>query len=156
MQKTRNLIAPENPAKAILQRYRWQLIRRDALAQEIEDHYSRAYSCTVRLNPYRASGGGAAYDRMAEDICRAADAKQQLARAIAELNASLAFALKLADVPTDDRQKTVLHLRYIDGLDWTAIQEKMAYEKTQVFTIHGRALLAVNRYLQKNPDENGL
>lgn len=156
MQKTRNLIAPENPAKEILQRYRWQLIRRDALTQEIEDHYSRAYSCTVRLNPYRASGGGAAYDRMAEDICRAADAKQQLARAIAELNAALAFALKLADVPTDDRQKTVLHLRYIDGLDWTDIQAKMAYEKTQVFTIHGRALLAVNRYLQKNPDENGL
>lgn len=156
MQKTRNLITPENPAKAILQRYRWQLIRRDALLDEIDAHYSRACNCTVQLDPNKTGGGGSAGDTMAAAICAAADAKDQLARAIAELNAALAFALKLADVPTDDRQKTVLHLRYIDGLDWTAIQAKMAYEKTQVFTIHGRALLAVNRYLQKNPDENGL
>lgn len=149
MQKTRNLITPENPAKAILQRYRWQLIRRDALAKEIEDHYSRAYSCTVRLNPYRASGGGAAYDRMAEDICRAADAKQQLAAKIAELNAAMQRVLALIDIPTDERQKTVLTLRYVNGLSWLDIQDRMGYERTQTLVLHGRALAAINRHMQK-------
>ena len=73
MQQSRSLIYPENQAKELLRGYIPMRKRRDALAQEIEDHYSRAYSCTVRLNPYRSSGGGAAYDRMAEDICRAED-----------------------------------------------------------------------------------
>ena len=146
---------PENPAKEALRRYIPMLTRRDALAQEIEDHYSRAYSCTVRLNPYRSSGGGAAYDRMAEDICRAADAKQQLAAKIAELNAAMQRVLALIDIPTDERQKTVLTLRYVNGLSWLDIQDRMGYERTQTLVLHGRALAAINRRL-KSADENGL
>ena len=146
---------PENPAKEALRRYIPMLKRRDALTEEIEDHYSRAYSCTARLNPYRATGGGAAYDRMAEDICRAADAKQQLAAKIAELNAAMQRVLVLIDIPTDERQKTVLTLRYVNGLTWEEIQERMGYERTQTLCLHGRALAAINRRL-KSADENGL
>lgn len=155
MQQNRSLIYPENPAKELLRGYIPMRKRRDALAQEIEDHYSRAYSCTVRLNPYRASGGGAAYDRMAEDICRAADAKQQLAAKIAELNAAMQRILLLIDVPADERQRTVLTLRYVNGLAWEDIQERMGYERTQTLCLHGRALAAINRRL-KSADENGL
>ena len=155
MQQNRSLIYPENPAKELLRGYIPMRKRRDALAQEIEDHYSRAYSCTVRLNPYRATGGGAAYDRMAEDICRAADAKQQLAAKIAELNAAMQRVLVLIDIPTDERQKTVLTLRYVNGLTWEEIQERMGYERTQTLCLHGRALAAINRRL-KSADENGL
>ena len=146
---------PENPAKELLRRYIPMRKRRDALAQEIEDHYSRAYSCTVRLNPYRASGGGAAYDRMAEDICRAADAKQQLAAKIAELNAAMQRILLLIDVPADERQRTVLTLRYVNGMTWEEIQERIGYERTQTLCLHGLALAAINRRL-KSADENGL
>ena len=155
MQQSRSLIYPENPAKELLRGYISMRKRRDALAQEIEDHYSRAYSCTVRMNPYRSSGGGAAYDRMAEDICRAADAKQQLAAKIAELNAAMQRVLVLIDIPTDERQKTVLTLRYVNGLTWEEIQERMGYERTQTLCLHGRALAAINRRL-KSADENGL
>ena len=155
MQQSRNLFYPEILAKELLRGYIPMRKRRDALAQEIEDHYSRAYSCTVRLNPYRATGGGAAYDRMAEDICRAADAKQQLAAKIAELNAAMQRVLVLIDIPTDERQKTVLTLRYVNGLTWEEIQERMGYERTQTLCLHGRALAAINRRL-KSADENGL
>lgn len=155
MKQSRSLIYTENPAKELLRRYIPMRKRRDALAEEIEDHYSRAYSCTVRLNPYRSSVGGAAYDRMAEDICRAADAKQQLAAKIAELNAAMQRVLVLIDIPTDERQKTVLTLRYVNGLTWEEIQERMGYERTQTLCLHGRALAAINRRL-KSADENGL
>ena len=149
MQQSRSLIYPENPAKELVRGYIPMRKRRDALAQEIEDHYSRAYSCTVRLNPYRSSVGGAAYDRMAEDICRAADAKQQLAAKIAELNAAMQRVLGLIDIPTDERQKTVLTLRYVNGLSWLDIQDRMGYERTQTLVLHGRALAAINRQMQK-------
>lgn len=155
MQQSRSLVYPENPAKEILRDYIPMRKRRDALAQEIEDHYSRACSCTVRLNPYKASGGGAAYDRMAEDICRAADAKQQMAAKIAELNAAMQRILALIDVPDDERQRVVLTLRYINGLTWEEIQERMGYERTQTLVLHGRALAAINCRL-KSADENGL
>ena len=150
MQQSRSLIYPENPAKELLRGYIPMRKRRDALAQEIEDHYTRAYSCTVRLNPYRASGGGAAYDRMAEDICRAADAKQQLAAKIVELNAAMQRVLAMIDIPVDERQKTVLTLRYVNGLSWLDIQDRMGYERTQTLVLHGRALAAINRHMQKD------
>lgn len=149
MQQSRSLIYPENPAKELLRGYIPMRKRRDALAQEIEDHYSRAYSCTVRMNPYRASGGGAAYDRMAEDICRAADAKQQLAAKIADLNAAMQRILAMIDILVDERQKTVLTLRYVNGLSWLDIQDRMGYERTQTLVLHGRALAAINRQMQK-------
>lgn len=149
MQQSRSLIYPENPAKELLRGYIPMRKRRDALAQEIEDHYSRAYSCTVRLNPYKASGGGAAYDRMAEDICRAADAKQQLAAKIADLNAAMQRILAMIDILVDERQKTVLTLRYVNGLSWLDIQDRMGYERTQTLVLHGRALAAINRQMQK-------
>lgn len=140
---------PENPAKEALRRYIPMLKRRDALAEEIEQHYSRAYSCTARIDPCSIGGGSSVYDRMAEDICRAADAKQQLAAKIAELNAAMQRVLALIDIPTDERQKTVLTLRYVNGLSWLDIQDRMGYERTQTLVLHGRALAAINRQMKK-------
>ena len=143
---------PENPAKEALRRYIPMLKRRDALVEEIEDHYSRAYRCTARIDPCSTGGGSAVYDRMAEDICRAADAKQQLAAKIAELNAAMQRVLALIDIPTDERQKTVLTLRYVNGLSWLDIQDMMGYERTQTLVLHGRALAAINRHMQKGAE----
>lgn len=143
------LIKPENPAKNALREYIPLRMRRDMLSQEIDAHYDRAYSCTVRISPYKG-GGTTAYDRMAEDICQAADAKQQLETKIAELNASLQRILRLIEIPSDERQRTVLTMRYINGLTWEEIQAQMGYERTQTLVLHGRALAEINRWMQKD------
>lgn len=143
------LIRPENPAKKVLRAYIPMRKRCDMLQREMDAHYDRAYSCTVRLNPMKSSGG-AVYDRMAEDVCRAADAREQLAAKTAELNAALQRILSLIEIPEDERQRTVLTMRYVNGLAWEEIQAQMGYERTQVYVLHGRALAAINWRMRKD------
>lgn len=41
---------------------------------------------------------------------------------------------------TSDKEKDVLHYRYIKGLDWWEIGEKMGYSERQIHRYHGKAL----------------
>lgn len=138
-----------NPARDMLSGYRWLIKRRDALLDEISEHYERAYSCTVRLNPNKTSGGSAAYDRMADDVCRAADAKDRLAFKVAELNAKTAQIMNYIEALTDERQKTVVTLRYVRGMTWEEIQHEMHFEETWVLVLHGRALKRINELMKE-------
>ena len=42
---------------------------------------------------------------------------------------------------TSDKEKDVLHYRYIKGLDWQGIAEKMGYSERQIHRYHGKALV---------------
>ena len=138
---------PENPAKTYLRRYRALVVQRDSLQRSIDAAYDRAYSCTQRLKPVHVQGGGGVNDRMAEDVARITDATEQLRDAKAKVDAALGEILTAINAVPDEMQKTVLILRYVEGLDWRAIQEAVNYEETQIFVIHGRALWHVRRWL---------
>lgn len=140
---------PENPAKTFLKRYRAMMQRRESLQRSINEAYDRATNCTGKLKAIPVSGGGAAYDRMAEDVVKIADSTEQLKAVLMQIDKDLAEILTAIDAVPDERQKTVLTLRYIEGLDWLKIQEKMGYEKTQALVIHGRGLWQVKQYLIK-------
>ena len=56
---------------------------------------------------------------------------------------------------SDERYKSVLLYRYVRGMSWEDIMERMGYEKTQTLVMHGRALLEMNENM-KRADENGL
>ena len=139
----------ENPARAFLRRYRTMCIRQDALLRAIDEAHSRAISCTVRLKAIHVTGGSGAYDRMAEDVVRMVDAETQLWTKLQDLRVSLAEVLEAIDAVPDEAQKTVLTLRYINGMEWNDIQEYMHYERTQVYVIHGWALQAVKRWMEE-------
>ena len=138
----------EHPARAFLRRYRTMCIRQDALIRAIDEAHDRAMSCTVRLKSIHVTGGSGAYDRMAEDVVQMVDAETQIWTNLQALRASLAEVLAAIDAVKDEAQKTVLTLRYINGLPWPAIQEYMHYERTQVYVIHGWALQAVKRWME--------
>ena len=146
---------PENPAKTYLKRYRALLIQRDSLQRSIDAAYDRAYSCTQRLKPVHVQGGGGVNDRMAEDVARITDATEQLRDAKAKVDAALGEIMTAINAVPDEMQKTVLILRYVEGLDWRAIQEAVNYEETQIFVIHGRALWHVRRWLE-SAEKNGV
>lgn len=146
---------PENPAKTYLRRYRALLIQRDSLQRSIDAAYDRAYSCTQRIKPVHVQGGGGVNDRMAEDVARITDATEQLRDAKAKVDAALGEILTAINAVPDEMQKTVLILRYVEGLDWRAIQEAVNYEETQIFVIHGRALWHVRRWLE-SAEKNGV
>ena len=138
----------ENPAKTFLRSYRAQLIRVDALRRAIDEAMERATDISVQLKPIMVQSNGV-HDRMAEDVCKAADASSilidELKKATAALND---VAIAIASVP-DEMEKTVLTMRYIEGLDWITIAERIHYEERQTFIIHGRGLLAVNKWIAR-------
>lgn len=144
-----NLIdKPENPAKVFLKRYRAAVYRIHSLERAIDEANERATNITMRIKPISVQNGSAVYDRMAEDACKVVDATEQLWNEKEKANAVLTEVLQAINSVQDEMQKTVLTLRYVEGLGWTDIQEKISYERTQTLVIHGRALWAVNQWMK--------
>lgn len=146
----------DNPAKRFLRGYRAMMIRRESLMREMERRMESATGTTVRLKPITVTGGTGAYDRMAEDVARIVDAERTLETEIEEIGRKLAAVLDAINSVPDEMQKTILTLRYIEGLDWVQIQERISYERTQTLVLHGKALVHVNDWMKKQrADENG-
>ena len=139
---------PENPAKTYLRRYRAMITRRDSLQRAIEEAYDRATSCTQKLRAVHVDGGNAAYDRMAEDVIKVADSTEQLKAVMGQIDQELQEILRAIDAVPDEMQKTILTLRYIEGLGWTDIQERLHYEERHICMIHGRGLWHVKKWLE--------
>jgi seryl-tRNA synthetase len=137
---------PENPAKTYLRRYRALVVQQESLQRSIDEAYERATSCTVKIKDVHVDGSGA-YDRMAEDVARATDATAQLTEEKRKVEESLKEILEGINSVRDEMQKAVLLMRYVEGLDWIAIQEKIGYERTQANDIHGWALCNVKKWM---------
>ena len=88
---------------------------------------------------------------MARDVCSAVDACEILYQYKAEAETALREILAAIESLKDERQKEVLTRKYINGDVFPDICEAMHYEKTQVFVIHGRALIEINKWLEKQP-----
>lgn len=142
-----------NPAKRFLRGYRALLIRNESLVREIERRLESATGTTARLKPINVQNGAAAYDRMAEDVARIVDAEGTLGDELQEITKKLKEILTAIESVPDEMQKTVLTLRYIEGLDWPDIQERISYERTQTLVIHGKALVSVNKWMEKRNDQ---
>ena len=140
---------PENPAKTYLKRYRALLIQRDSLQRSINAAYERATSCTVRLKPISVSGGAGAYDRMAEDVARISDETAQLEEAKAKTELALSEIMEAIQAVPDEMQRAVLLLRYVEGLDWITLSERIGYEISNTYILHGRVLWTVRRWMEK-------
>lgn len=138
----------ENPAKVFLRRYKAICGRVDALQRAIDDAMARAFNTGVTLKEIKVLSSPAEHDPMARDICNAVDACEILYQKKAEADQALREILAAIDALADERQKELLTRRYITGEGFPEIGEAMHYEKTQVFVIHGRALIAVNKWLE--------
>ena len=141
---------PENPAKTYLRRYRALVIQRDSLQRSIDAAYDRAYSCTQRLKPIRVTGGGGVYDRMAEDVARISDETEQLKAAKERAEKALAEIMSAIQAVPDEMQKTVLMLRYVEGLEWHKVAVQINYTEAGVYVLHGRALWNVKKWMEGN------
>lgn len=140
---------PENPAKTYLKRYRALLIQRDSLQRSINAAYERATSCMVRLKPISVRGGAGAYDRMAEDVARISDETAQLEDAKAKTELALSEIMEAIQAVPDEMQRAVLLLRYVEGLDWITLSQRIGYEISNTYILHGRALWNVRRWMEK-------
>ena len=141
---------PENPAKTYLRRYRALVVQRESLQRSIDAAYDRAYSCTQRLKTIRVQGGGSVYDRMAEDVARISDETEQLKAAKERAEKALAEIMSAIQAVPDEMQKTVLMLRYVEGLEWHKVAVQINYTEAGVYVLHGRALWNVKKWMAGN------
>lgn len=141
----------ENPAKVFLRRYRALCGRVDALQKAINEAMARAFNTGVTLKEVKVLSSPAEHDPMARDVCDAVDACELLYQKKEEAETALREILAAIESLADEQQKEVLTRRYVAGQAFPDICEGMSYERTQVFVIHGRALIEVNKWLEKQP-----
>lgn len=138
----------ENPAKVFLLQYMALSGRVDALTRAINDAMERAWNTGVSIKEIKVLSSPAEHDPMARDICNAIDATETLYEYRSKAEAALREILTAIDSIQDERQKLLLTLRYINGLSFKDIKGEMHYEETQIFVIHGRALIGINKWLE--------
>lgn len=136
-----------NPAKQYLQRYRAARAQYASLCREINDLRESLTGTTQALRADVVSGSGPS-DRMADTVAKIADMEASISGEADKVSAALDGVLAAIRAVPDQTQRTVLTLRYVEGLDWISVQERVGYERTQVYVIHGRALVAVNEWLR--------
>ena len=142
----------ENPAKVFLRRYISIAARIDALKQAIDAAMERAFGTSVTLREVKVLSSPAEHDPMAADVCAAVDASEILREAMVKAQNDLREILTAIDAVSDERQKTVLTYRYVNGMKFPDIAEKMNFSEPAIFVTHGRALLAVNKWLVERHD----
>lgn len=138
----------ENAAKQFLQRYRAMMQRRESLQRSIDEAYERATSCTQHIKAVNVMSSGSG-DRMAEDVIKVADSTEQLRAVIRQIDAELKEILEAINSIPDEMQKTILTLRYIEGLDWLKIADNTGYEVVSIYKYHGRGLWNVEKWMKE-------
>ena len=139
----------ENPAKVFLRRYLSLCSRAEAIQIAIDAAMSRAFATGVTLKQIKVLSSPAEHDPMAADVCSAVDACEQLYQKKAEINTALQEILSAIESIPDERQKELLTLRYVSGKSFKEIIEKMHYSEARIYVIHGRALICINRWLER-------
>ena len=145
----------ENPAKVFLRRYKSLCGRVDALQRAIDEALARATNTGITLKEIKVLSSPAEHDPMARDICSAVDACEILYQYKAEAETALRDILAAIDSLKDERQKELLTRRYIAGEGFPEICDAMHYERTQVFVIHGRALIEINKWVSRKETQVG-
>jgi DNA-directed RNA polymerase specialized sigma subunit len=140
----------DNPAKVFLRRYIALSGRADALSLAISQAMERALNTGISLKEIKVLSSPAEHDPMARDVVNAIDSCEVLYKYKAEAETALREILSAIDSLTDERQKEILTMRYIAGMPFREIQEKIHYEATQMCVIHGRALIGINRWLNEH------
>ena len=139
----------ENPAKVFLRRYTNLCGRVDALQKAIDAAMERAFNTGVTLKEGKVLSSPAVADPMAENVCGAVDACAALYEYKGQAVMALREILYAIDSLKDERQKEILTRRYVNGESFPEIMEKIGYEKTQIYVLHGRALMEINRWLER-------
>lgn len=88
--------------------------------------------------PKGSSGG----DKLAVQVGRLVELKECLAAEIATFLDEREKALAVIGGIKNESLRDVLVYRYIVGLDWKAVAEKMCYDVRHVYRLRGRALKA--------------
>jgi hypothetical protein len=136
-----------NLAKLYLQEYRPILKRCNGYCDALDELHDLAKRATSRISATRLSGTSS-HGGMEDNILKAVDTEDKLQSIIGHLKEALLVREALIEQLSDERYKTILTFRYINGEAWPSIQRKVRYEERQMYELHGRALEEVSRLMK--------
>lgn len=125
--------------KAYLKSYRehvWRVRRIEEEKKELEAALKSVEAIRYSGMPY-ASGG---YNDMSDDVIRLMSLIDDLKREEKALIESYENVKKTIESLEEKNEEEVLFYRYIKGLNWWEIAEKLHYSERWVLKLHGRAL----------------
>jgi DNA-directed RNA polymerase specialized sigma subunit len=96
----------------------------------------------------RISGTNNSHSQTEEAILRLQDLEQGICDLIIKYTNDIKLAEQLINDLTDIRQRDILTFRYMNGWSWQKIARLMNYERTQIWRIHGVALMLLDNELK--------
>lgn len=136
-------------AKEYLGQVRWLEIEIEAKEAELEKIRTRLESGRLSSLTGMPRGGGSDWTDTAAAMV---DLEAQLAAEVERLTCLKMEIHAAIEQVEDPRFRTLLQLRYCNGLTWAAVSEKMGYDRSNVWRLHERALekISPGRNEQKN------
>ena len=133
---------PENELKIrYLSRYRRLNQRIDRLLEEQSRWRERALKITPTLS--QAPGGGGSGSPIERPMDKVLEIDIEINREIDEMQIARKEIRDTLNQLEDENLKLLMEYRYIDGLTWEQIAEKMDYSRQWVTSLHGTALLKI-------------
>ena len=139
---------PISRMKRKLQSYRYYQLRIDSNLDQIRVLRSRMQKVTVAYHD--APGGGTGKDA-AELIAKMLELETYIKADTERVRYALMDIQFLIDSLEDFRERNVLQLRYVEGLNWYQISEKLYMNRRWVTRLHGRALKNLLELAPKSP-----
>ena len=102
-----------------------------------------------RTNYSELPRGGARND-WTEVVDQAMALEGRLNRQIAEMYALKHLAMTMIESVPDTLMREVLELYYLDGVGWGYVARRIGADKRQVYRLHGKALLMIQRFWGQN------
>ena len=134
---------PENELKIrYLSRYRRLNQRIDRLLEEQSRWRERALKITPTLS--QAPGGGGSGSPIERHMDKVLEIEAEINREIDELQIVRQEIRAALNQLEDESLKLLMEYRYIDGLTWEQVAEKMHYSWRHTCRLHGEALAKIN------------
>lgn len=140
------MATPENQAKIEwLRRYTRLDKEINRKCEELSRWKSRATKVTT--SPSLAPGGTKEGNQIPDAVEKIIALESEIGADIDELLLARGEIEKAIKGLSSDTMRILMEYRYIDGLNWEKIAEKMHYSRMQVYRIHGYALNVMECYV---------
>lgn len=123
--------------------------RIDNRIQAKVDEQARYRDLALKASPSSSGmpGAGGGQNKIEYCVCRICELEREINEEIDLLIECRKVAMMILNRMDDNRYKDLLTLRYFSGYTWEMVKQKMHYENTHLWRIHGYALVAAQKVI---------
>lgn len=120
------------------------IAEKDRLKQMAEGVSGMSYD-SIKVQSARVTPGS----RQTDAVCKLIDLENRITYEIDRYVDMREDAVRTIDMLPQGAERELLRYRYLCGLTWEKIAERMNYEVRQIYRLHGRALQHIEDYIPK-------